>query len=179
MEWLANAQKKVQRVTYWVSGVSMFVLIPMMLLSTFDVISRSFFNKPVPGTIELSSFMLVIVIVLGLAYTQQMKGHPTVIIVVSKLPLRISLFVEIIINLLCLGMVSIIVWQGWVVATGNIGRIVSDVLRIPQFPFRLIVTLGGALLFLEFLVDLVTSVVKFIKRYVFLPELRKRDRFFK
>ncbi len=164
MEWLANAQKKVQRLTYWVSGVSMFVLIPMMLLSTFDVISRSFFNKPVPGTIELSSFMLVIVIVLGLAYTQQMKGHPTVNIVVSKLPLRISLFVEIIINLLCLGMVSIIVWQGWVVATGNIGRIVSDVLRIPQFPFRLIVPLGGALLFLEFLVDLVTSVVKFIKR---------------
>jgi TRAP-type C4-dicarboxylate transport system permease small subunit len=162
MEWLANAQKKVQRLTYWVSGVSMFVLIPMMLLSTFDVISRTIFNKPVPGTIEMSSFMLVIVIVLGLAYTQQMKGHPTVNIVVSKLPLRISLFVEIIINLLCLGMASIIVWQGWVVAMGDIGRIVSDVLRIPQLPFRLIVPIGGALLFLEFLVDLVNSAVKFI-----------------
>lgn len=164
MEWLASAQKKVQRLTYYVSGVSMFILIPMMLLSTFDVISRTIFNKPVPGVVETSSFMLVVVIVLGLAYTQQVKGHPNVTLVVSRLPLRISLFVEMIINLLCLSIVSIVVWQGWAVAMGDIGRIVSDVLRIPQLPFRLLVPIGGALLFLEFLLDLLTSAVKSFKR---------------
>jgi TRAP-type C4-dicarboxylate transport system permease small subunit len=53
---------------------------------------------------------------------------------------------------------------GWAVAMGDIGRIVSDVLRIPQLPFRLLVPIGGALLFLEFLLDLLTSAVKFFKR---------------
>ncbi len=164
MGWLANAQKRVRRLTYYVSGISMFMLIPMMLLSTFDVISRTVFNKPVRGTVETSSFMLVVVIVLGLAYTQQVKGHPNVTVVISRLPRRISLFVEIITNLLCLGIVGIVVWQGWVVARGDIGRIVSDVLRIPQFPFRLLVPLGGALLFLEFLIDFLNSAVNFFRK---------------
>ncbi|MGI6308463.1 MAG: TRAP transporter small permease subunit [Dethiobacteria bacterium] len=164
MEWLANIQKRVQRLTYCVSAVSMFVLIPMMLLTTSDVITRTVFNKPIPGVVETSSFMLVIVILLGLAYTQQVKGHPRVTIFVSRLPLRVSLVVEIIVNLLCLYIVSIIVWQGWVVATGDIGRIVSDVLRISQLPFRLLVPVGGALLFLEFLFDLLISVEKLLKR---------------
>lgn len=164
MEWLTNTQKRVQRLTYCVSAVGMFMLIPMMLLTTSDVITRTTLNKPIPGAVETSSFMLVVVILLGLAYTQQVKGHPNVTILVSRLPLRVSLIVEIIINLLCLGIVSIVVWQGWVVATGAIGRIVSDVLRIPQFPFRLLVPVGGALLFLEFLVDLFTSVEKLLKR---------------
>ncbi len=46
-----------------------------MLITTGDVITRSFFNKPIPGTLELSEYMLSIIILLGAAYTQQVKGH--------------------------------------------------------------------------------------------------------
>ncbi len=164
MEWLANIQKRAQRLSYCVSAVSMFVLIPMMLLTTFDVITRTTFNKPIPGAVEMSSYMLVTVIVLGLAYTHQVKGHPSVTILVSRLPVRIHSLIEIFVNLLCLGITSIVIWQGWVVAAGDIGRTVSDVLRIPQLPFRLLVPVGGALLFLEFLVDLLTSTEKLFRK---------------
>lgn len=174
MEWLANTQKKVQRLTYCVSAVSMFILIPMMLLTTSDVITRTTFNKPIPGAVETSSYMLVTVILLGLAYTHQVKGHPSVTILVSRLPLRFGLFIEIIVNLLCLGITGIIIWQGWVVATGDIGRIVSDVLRIPQLPFRLLVPVGGALLWLEFLVDLLTSAEKLFRKQT-LPERNEKQ----
>lgn len=164
MDWLANIQKRTQRLSYCVSAVSMFVLIPMMLLTTFDVIIRTTLNEPIPGAVEMSSFMLVTVILLGLAYTHQVKGHPSVTILVSRLPYRIQSPVEIIVNLLCLGITSIVIWQGWVVATGDIGRVVSDVLRIPQLPFRLLVPVGGALLFLEFLADLLTSTKKLFSK---------------
>ena len=164
MEWLANAQKKLQRLTYFVSAVSMFVLIPIMLLTFFDAVSRTIFDKPLPGVMEASSYMLVMMILLGLAYTQQVKGHPRVTILVSRLHPRLSIFVEIVVNLLCLGITGIIVYQGWMVARSDVGKIVSDVLRIPQFPFRMFVPVGGGLLFLEFLVDLLATIQKHRKR---------------
>ena len=164
MKWLANIQKRIQRLTYCVSAVSMFVLIPMMLLTTSDVVSRTVFHKPMPGVVETSSYLLVTVIILGVAYTQQVKGHPVVTILVARLPLRIGSLVGIVVNLFCLGMTFIVVWQGWVVARSDIGKIVSDVLRIPQLPFRLLVPLGGALLFLEFLVDLLVSAEKLFRK---------------
>jgi len=62
--------------------------------------------------------------------------------------------------------ILVLVWQGWVVATGDIGRTVSDVLRIPQLPFRLLVPVSGALLFLEFIVDLLINAEKLFKKQV-------------
>ncbi|MGI5823378.1 MAG: TRAP transporter small permease [Dethiobacteria bacterium] len=163
MEWLVTVQKKVQRIIRIVSTISMFVLIPMMLLTTADIITRTAFKKPISGAVEMSSFMLLIVILLGLAYTQQVKGHPRVTIFVSRFPARAQFIVEVFVNLLCLFIVGIIVWQGWAVAKGDTGRIVSDVLRIPQFPFRLLVPFGGAFLFLEFIFDFLVSINKLLK----------------
>ena len=163
MGWLQNVHKRVQRLTCGVSTLGMFMLIPMMLLTTADIIARTAFRKPISGVVEISSFMLVIVILLGLAYTQQVKEHPKVTILVSRFPSHVQHIVEVVVNLLCLYIVGIMVWQGWAVATGDTGRIVSDVLRISQFPFRLLVPLGGGLLFLEFIFDFLTSINKLFK----------------
>lgn len=160
MQWLARAKRAVQRLTYYLCAVSMFALLPMMLLTTADVIGRAFFARPVPGAVELSEYMLAVVILLGLAYTQQVKGHPRVTLIVSRLPLALQPFLEAMINLLGMFIVFIVVWQGWVVATGSMATIVSDVLGIPQLPFRILVSVGGALLFLELLVDLAAALGK-------------------
>jgi TRAP-type C4-dicarboxylate transport system permease small subunit len=164
MEWLAKAQKWTQRLTFYVCAVSMFMLVPMMLLTTADVIGRAFFARPVPGAVELSQYMLAVVILLGLAYTQQVNGHPKVTLVVSRLPSLVQRILEIIITMLGLFIVFILLWQGWVLATGRFSTTVSDLLRIPQLPFRLLVSFGGGLLFLELLVDLSSTVGKLLKR---------------
>ncbi len=164
MQRLKTAKKTIQKLTYYVCAVSMFILIPMMFITTFDVIGRSFFSWSIAGTIELSRYMLAIVILLGLAYTQQVKGHPRVTVLASKFPLKAQLIIEILMNLLGMFIVAIFVWQGWVLAHGRAAAIVSDVLRISQYPFRLLVSAGGALLFLELLVDLITAAGRLLER---------------
>ncbi|MEW5921910.1 MAG: TRAP transporter small permease [Bacillota bacterium] len=164
MQLLIKAKKVIQRLTFYVCAVSMFMLVPMMFLTTIDVIGRAFFARPVPGAVELSEYMLAVVILLGLAYTQQVKGHPRVNLIVSRLPLRLQSVVEIIINLLGMFIVFIVIWQGWVFAMGRMSTIVSDVLRIPQLPFRILVSVGAVLLFLELLVDLSAAVGKLFSR---------------
>ena len=96
--------------------------------------------------------LLVFFILLGAAYTQQVKGHVGVDFVTSRLSPRPRAICEIVTTLLSLFIIAILVWQGW--AEGIAEKAVSDQLRIPQYPFKVLVAVGAFLLWLELLIDL-------------------------
>jgi TRAP-type C4-dicarboxylate transport system permease small subunit len=135
-----------------------------MLLTTSDVVGRKFFSKTIPGAFELSEYILAIFILLGAAYTQQVKGHVGVDFITSRLSPRLRAVCQIITLLLSLFIIAILIWQGWV--EGIRERTVSDMLRIPQSPFRLLVAIGGFLLWLELLIDLFSVLGKLKRREV-------------
>jgi TRAP-type C4-dicarboxylate transport system permease small subunit len=162
MEKLAKVKKAVHRLTYYVCCGGMMLLMPLMLVTVADVIGRASMSRPVTGALELSEYILACSILLGLAYTEQVKGHPRVSLVISRLPPRWQGVVQIVTGVLCLFIVSILIWQGWVVAFTD--RYVSDALRIPQLPFRVLVSVGAFLLFLELSIDLASSVGKLLGR---------------
>lgn len=151
-----SPRRFIQRVTYYMGMGGMFLLIPMMLLTTFDVIARAFWHKPIMGTVELSSYMLVLFVFAGLAYTQQVKGHVRVTFLVVRLGERARYVLEVVTNLFCIFIVGILVWQGWVVGAEE--TTVSDMLRIPQRPFRLLLPLAAFLLGAEFLFNLIEAL---------------------
>ena len=145
----------IQRVNRWVCYAGMFLILPLMLLTTVDVISRAAWDRPIPGIVELSSYALDVFILLGLAYTQQVKGHVRVSMLTSRLPPRAQLFLEIFVTLLSLFIIVLLAWQGIVV--GFEETAVSDMLRIAQRPFKLLVGVAAFLLCLELVVDLATA----------------------
>ena len=134
-------RKVIQRLTLSLCFVGMFLLIPMMLLTTGDVLVRAVWGRHIPGTVELSSYMLAVFILLGIAYTHQVKGHVRVSMLVSRLPERAGLILNLITTLLSLFIISILAYQGWEVGLEE--RTVSDILRIPQMPFRLLVAVAA------------------------------------
>jgi TRAP-type C4-dicarboxylate transport system permease small subunit len=157
MGW-EEVKKGIRRINYIVCAIGMAMIIPLMLLTFADVMLRGFFNKPIPGTFEISQYILAVFILLGAAYTQQVKGHVGVDFVTSRLSPRLRAICEIITTLLSLFIIAIVVWQGWV--EGITEKAVSDQLRIPQYPFRVLVAVGGFLLWLELLIDLFGSFGK-------------------
>ena len=161
MFWM-NAKKGIRRLNLYVSILGMSLLIPLMLLTTGDVVGRKFFSKTIPGTFEISEYILATFILLGAAYTQQVKGHVGVDFITSRLSPRVRTVCEIITTLLSLFIIAIVIWQGFLEGIGE--RTVSDMLRIPQYPFRLLVAIGGFLLWLELLIDLIGSIGKLKRR---------------
>jgi len=155
-------RKTIQRCSLYMSYIGMMLLIPMMLLTSSEVVGRAVWSRPIPGSLELSSYMLAAFILLGLAYTQQVKGHVRVTMFISKLPDRWGLLLDVVTTLLSLFIIALMAWQGWV--EGIKERTVSDMLRIPQFPFRLLVSVGGLFLFLELLFDLWDTLKKLARR---------------
>lgn len=152
----------IHKLAYWVCAVGMFMAIPLMLITTADVISRSFFNKPIPGVLEMSEYMLSVIILLGAAYTQQVKGHVWVDFFTVKFSKRTQMVFQVITDVATLFIVSIVVCMGFSGAIEE--KAVSDMLRIPQWPFKMLVSVGGFLLWLEFVLDLIDSVGKLARR---------------
>ena len=162
MEWPKRVKKVIQTVNRFIAGVGAFFLVPLMLITATDVLSRDVFNHPIPGTVELSGYMLSVFVLLGIAYTQQVKAHVGVSIITSRLPHHAQLILNIIITLISLFIFSILAWQGWAVGIG--GRTVSDMLRIPQYPFRLLVALAALFVCFELLIDFGDAIGKLVRR---------------
>jgi TRAP-type C4-dicarboxylate transport system permease small subunit len=162
MEGLEKFRKVVQKASYGACFVGMFLAIPLMLLTVGDVVGRSFFNKPIPGTFELSEYMLAVIVLLGAAYTQQVKGHVGVDFLTSRYSPKTQSVLHAVTTLAGLLIISILVWQGYL--EGIHEKAVSDQLRVPQWPFKLLVAVGGLLLWLELLLDFISSVRKIAGR---------------
>ena len=64
-------------------------------------------------------------------------------------------------NLLSFFIIGLMAWQGWVVGIEE--TTVSDMLRVPQLPFRLLVFVAGVFLCVELVIDLVLSVKKVVE----------------
>lgn len=152
----------VRRASYVLAFIGMFMLLPLMLLTSAEVVGRAVWSRPVPGTLELSSYMLAVFVLLGLAYTQQVKAHVRVEMLTHRLPARVAAAVDVLTLLLSLGIIGVLAWQGWVVGAEE--RAVSDMLRVPQKPFKLLVSFGAAMLFLELLVDLGEACGRLVRR---------------
>jgi TRAP-type C4-dicarboxylate transport system permease small subunit len=150
----------IQKATRALAYIGMALVLPMMLLTSADAVARDFWSRPIPGAFELSSYMLSIFVLLGLAYAQQTKDHVRATMLVSRLPEKVAASIAIVTTLLCMFIVAILFWQGIVVACET--QSVSDMLRISQFPFRLLVSVGALFLFLEFGFDLVESARKLV-----------------
>ena len=66
------------------------------------VVGRAVWSRPIPGTVELSSYLLAIFVLLGIAYTQQVKGHVRVEMLLMHLPDRVAAAVDLCTTLLSL-----------------------------------------------------------------------------
>jgi TRAP-type C4-dicarboxylate transport system permease small subunit len=162
MGWFETIKKSIHKVNGFIASIGAWFLIPLMVITAVDVVSRDVLNHPIPGTVELSQYMLAVFILVGLAYAQQAKAHVAVSLFTSRLPLPAQLVLNIITTLLCLFISCVIGWQGWVVGIEE--KTVSDMLRVPQYPFRLLVALAACLMCLELLIDLGVTLKKLAGR---------------
>jgi tripartite ATP-independent transporter DctM subunit len=156
-----NLAKAIYPTSRVINGIGVSILTVMMVLTAADVVLRYLFNSPITGAMELTEYMMAIVVSFGLAYTAVQKGHVSVDLVISRLSARAQALVKCITFFLCLGFFSIIAWR--TVFYGDVlrsGGYTSSALYIPASPFAYMVAFGSAMLCLVFLVNLVENLAK-------------------
>lgn len=158
-----KANALVSPVSRVVNSVGMVMLVAMMLLTVADVTLRYLFRMPILGSLEITRFMLVSLVFLAMAYTQVKKGHVRLDTIFDRLPRKTQALIDSIAYLFSIGLVSLTTWQSIVYAQYMWTQgIVSEALRIPVYPFVLIVAFGSLLLCLVLVADFINSIDRVI-----------------
>jgi tripartite ATP-independent transporter DctM subunit len=134
-------------------------LVLMMVLTVSDVVMRNLFSTVVPGSMELSGLLMVLVALSTLAIVELARGHIHVDLVIGKLPdfARVPTIGGG--QLLALATIVIAAVQVFrQVAYLWEGAIVSGVLRLPEWPFALAASIFLVLFALALLANLVSTL---------------------
>jgi TRAP-type transport system small permease protein len=156
-----SAEKIITRVSGFIAKIGVGFLFIMMLLTTVDVIMRYFFNKPIKGGTELTEVLMLFVMLMGLGWCALEGGHIKVDIVVSRFSPRIQAISNSLNAILVMGICIVLAWQA---VTESISswklEHVTNVLRIPSYPFFWIIALSFSLFFFAMVIVLVKTLNK-------------------
>ena len=109
----------------------------VVLIIGINVVGRAL-NMPIPGGFDLSMLCAAVSGSLAIAYSTKCGAHVSVDIITNILPPRLRKVQELIISLFVLFIFVILSWQAVVVFIERFHGEVTETLRIPFWPFRLI-----------------------------------------
>ena len=167
--WLSSVGDTLEKTVYpigrFLHRFAQVILVLMVLLTVTDVCLRYIFNNPITGSYELTEFMMAVLVFASVGFTQSVKDHVSVDLVVTKLPNRVRALLEAITCLLAFGLFALAAWRN-VLHTGTTWERhdVSAELFIPVSPFVLFVALGLAVLSLVLLVQFFQSLARVLKK---------------
>ena len=152
--WVHPVSKIMNRIA------SVFLFL-MMCLTITDVVLRKLYSQSILGTVEVTEFMLLIVIFFALAQTEVLNGHVKVDLVMSRFAPRIRAVVDLITQFTCFVLSVMITWStlvysGRMKAAGE----VSQDLWIPIYPFVYVVAVGCAALAFTLLIKSFLALAK-------------------
>lgn len=142
-----------------VRAVALLTMVAMMFFIFYAVLSRQFY-RPVIGDIELVQLGMVVLIMCGLAYTEQIKGHISIGVFVDRFPQKIQHLLDCLGYALTIGVTGLIAYTYVGVAHEHehFMRLSTDLLTIPFYPFDWIIVIGFFSWGLEALLGLIDSV---------------------
>lgn len=171
MKKVSNAIDKLIQTSRWIAMVmSMF----MMVFIFISVVARGF-NFPILGDVELVQLSLVVMIMFGLSYAESENAHINIGLVVDRLPLRVQAALDILGNILVVVVSWVFAWVFYHSAMKEMTEqvIKSDLLSIPEFPFKFIIAIGTLLWGLVSLFKIISAVLKLITGNVEKTETNK------
>uniref|UniRef100_A0A7C2K4W7 TRAP transporter small permease n=1 Tax=candidate division WOR-3 bacterium TaxID=2052148 RepID=A0A7C2K4W7_UNCW3 len=152
-------QSSIRKIEGWCLWVSIYMLLGMMFIGAIDVIGRYLLGKPIKGALEMSQLMMAGVALLLWGYTQAVKGHISVNILLSRYPSQVQKGFKFFGLLLTIFLFILIAWQSWLMAFEVLKqKRMLENLPFPIFPFRLFVPIGAAILCLECVVQFVSTL---------------------
>lgn len=130
-------------VTHYVAGAA---LVGILLLTVVDITGRSAFRRPMPGTVELTSMVLVIVVFLAVAHSEDMGDHITIDLIYERVGKGWKRFLDVFSDALTVVVVALLSYQLFqFVLRNQTSGAETPVLDLPIWPFVAVASFGAAM----------------------------------
>lgn len=160
---LSLISKTINRLTWLAELLAEIGLVGLLLIVIHEVIVRYVFDSPTLYSVELSEYLLVLVVFMSLGWVLKEDRHVAVGFVVNLLPKTARLGLKLLTSLLTMAFLGILVWKGGKTAvtafTGDYHS--SSLLNFPMWIPYALIPLGALVLSLQYIVkicELIRSV---------------------
>lgn len=153
---LLPIKKKIYKLSALLNIIGVSLILVMVAITVADVLLRMTINKAIPGSYEVVEYLMGIVIVFALGYTQVRNGHISVTSFLEILPEKVQDWAGRFVNFVGLAIFSLIAWQTFVKAGMEVAAgTTSAVLYIPKYPFMYAAAFGFGVLCLVYIAQIV------------------------
>lgn len=145
------------RLCLWLGKLALVMagvcLVVASVVGAVDVLATAFFHQPLPLTVELSSYLLPLIVFGALAHAQQRHEHVSVDLVTQSLPQKLQAVLRFVGLLGGLALFVLLAWRSGVLFVDSFGRgeTASAVYAFSVWPFKLAVFIALVVVALEFL----------------------------
>jgi len=131
------------KINQLLSGFCGWLMVAMMVLLVADIVSRTL-GKPLQGMAELSVFVMMVVIYLGLARCEEHKEHVNLEIVINALPPGAKRFMGFFSYLMALGTVGLLFYAVLTNATASFrnNEAIEGTVELPIWPVKFLMVAG-------------------------------------
>ncbi len=154
-------EKILKKINITCAIIAEILVILIVLLVVAEIIGRFIFGHPIPGQVEIATLSLVVIVYLGVAYTQMLDGHIRVDVLISRVKGAKREFLEAFVLVIGLFSTLMMVW-----ATGKRAiestmthEFVTGVVNFPIWPGRCSVTFGFILLSLTLIIQIIRRLL--------------------
>ncbi len=153
----------IDKVSSWVGQVFSWLIVALTFLISWEVFSRYVLNHPNPWSFDLMIMMYGTAFMMAGAYTLAKNGHVRGDVLYGFFPPRLQAGLDLILYFVFFipGIIAL-VWAGYTYALESLAIRESSTLTAngpPLYPFKMIIPISGALLFLQGLVEIVRCVI--------------------
>lgn len=140
--------------------IACFAAAAMMAFVCYDVVAR-YLGHPVTGSNDITQFLSVILVAFAMGYTQVLKRHMSVSLVIARLSPRAQRFTASITTILSLALFILLAWKSCSLARRMwLSHEGTSTLGIPTYLLVYSIALGCVLICLVLAVDLLGSLRK-------------------
>lgn len=143
------------------SGFCGWLMLAMMTLLVIDIIARTA-GKPIQGMAELSVFVMMVVIYLGMARCEENREHVNLEIILNALPPFLRRVMELFFYLLAFVTVSLLFYtvtlNAWSAFQRN--EAIEGTVEMPIWPVKFIMVIGLAFFWIQILINTVDAAKK-------------------
>lgn len=153
---LASLVTVVNRINRWLLFLAAGAMAVIILATVVETGGR--LSNWVFGAIDVSQVLLAAMVFLMLGYTQAVKQHISIDLVYSRFPHRVQLIADMVTSCIALGISVLITWKAvpYFLKSMAVGGWTQS-LHIPLWPFQLLIVVGGVMLCLQFVIDIMVS----------------------
>ena len=149
---IATVLRAIDRLSDFCAIGAALALALLVINVAIDVVGRTYFHAPFPGTLEMTSYWWMPgLVLLAFAFTEKKQEHIKVTILLDALPPRFRQIVEGSFGLITTGLLIALTYYTMIDAlrSANLGQTTPSTPPVAIWPFKFVAVAGVAMLCLQ------------------------------